>query len=237
MSHGFSERTAPSAFGAVHEYPVLADGPVTMVSLDIRFHHDGYDQAVASAKNKRGRNLDLLREARKNDPENPRWIFFMVRDGLTVLGRTQLLELCDALRDLADQNLPTDDRLDARDYYRRALCQASQALAAMGDWFTVHRYCDELDRTEATTSLDAHYFRSVSALLNGAATSDDLMKTIRLRRDDKRVSTSVLDRSGRHLDAVVVAQLAQLKSRSDADRYRDLCAPWTDLFFERSILR
>src|SRR4051794_11178051 len=61
--------------GAVHEYPVLrgaVDEPVRMVGLDIVFHHDGYDWAVVNDKNKRARNLGLLRTAREEDPDNPR---------------------------------------------------------------------------------------------------------------------------------------------------------------------
>jgi glycosyltransferase involved in cell wall biosynthesis len=235
--------TADSAIryrGAVHEYPVLpgvVDEPVGMVGLDIVFRHDGYDPAVVHAKKKRNRNLGLLRTARKRDPDHPRWLYFLVRDGLPVLDRAQILDLCAALRGLVGRDPATGDRRDARQYLRLTLYLACQGLAAMGDWSTVHRYCDELDRIDQCESPDAHYLRSVAELLNGVVTERDLLRTMRIRRADELVSTSAVDTSGRHLDALIVALLARLRSPSDADRYRELCTPWTDVFFERSRLR
>jgi glycosyltransferase involved in cell wall biosynthesis len=224
--------------GAVHEYPVGAgpvDEPVNMVGVDIVFHHDGYDPSLG--KDKRHRNLDLLRAAQKTDPDNPRWLHFLVRDGFPVLDKAEISDLCASLRKLAGRNPVTGDRLSAQYYYRRTLCLAGQGFAAMGDWATVYSYCDELDRVAHNNNPDAHYLRSVAELVNGIVTGRDLLHTMKLRRDEDLVSTSVLDVTGRHLDALLVAQLAQVKGAGAADRYHELCAPWTDTFFERSRLR
>jgi glycosyltransferase involved in cell wall biosynthesis len=223
--------------GPVHEYPVVpgpTDQPVGLVGLDIQFRHDGYDRAVATSKNKRKRNLALLRAARESDPDNPRWWYFTIRDGLPTLDRTEIVDLCATLRRLVEHNMATGDRRDAREYYRLALGAACQGLAGMGDWRTVHRYCDELDRVDGRDSPDAHYFRTVAELRHGAVTDRDLLRTIRVRRDDESVSASVVDPAGRHLDALVAALLARCRGAAQADRYLQLCAPWTDTFFERS---
>jgi hypothetical protein len=226
--------------GAVHEYPVLrgvTDEPVDLVGLDIWLHHDGYDPAVASSKNKMNRNLTLLRAARDEDPDNPRWRYFIVRDGLPTLDRAQLVDACTALRDLVERDPATGDRRDAREYYRLALCEAGQGLAVLGDWRTVQRYCDELDRIDQRDSPDAHYLRSIEQLLHGVVTGRDLVRTMKLRRDDDLVSASAIDGSGRHLDALIVALLARLRGARDAEGYRELCTPWTDVFFDHSRLR
>jgi glycosyltransferase involved in cell wall biosynthesis len=226
--------------GAVHEYPVVGrflDEPVGMVGLDIWFRHDGYDPMVANTKNKRERNLALLHTAREEDPDNPRWLYFTVRDGLPTFDRTQLVELCGKLRGLVDKDTATGDRRKAYEYYRLALCEACQGLAVIGDWHTVLRYCDELDRIDQRDSPDAHYLRSIAKLVGGMATDRDLLRTMGLRRDDEVVATSAIDGSGRHLDALIVALLAQCRSKADADRYRELCSSWTDVFFEHSHLR
>ncbi|SFB22250.1 Glycosyltransferase involved in cell wall bisynthesis [Amycolatopsis marina] len=226
--------------GAVHEYPVLRgtiDEPVDLASLDVVFHHDGYDQAVVNEKSKRSRNLRLLNAARKDEPDNPRWLYFTVRDGLSTLDHAQLIDLCTALKDLSEQSPTTGDRLSARHYYRRALCIACQGLGTMGDWSTVHRFCEELDRIDQGNSPDAHYFRSVAELFNGVVTDSGLLRTIALRREDELLSASTIDPAGRHLDALIVAILRKIKSRSDAESYRALCEPWTDAFFQSSNLR
>jgi glycosyltransferase involved in cell wall biosynthesis len=226
--------------GAVHEYPVCAgpvDEPVGLVGLDLVFHHDGYEPAVIDAKDKRHRNLRLLEAAAKADPGNPRWPYFLVRDGLPVLDRRRILQLCGTLRELAERDPGTGDRLKARHYYRRALCIACQGLAVLGDWTTVRGCAGELDRVDEGDSPDAHYFRSVADLVEGGLSGTALVRTVRLRRDEDLVSASAVDGDGRHLDALIAALLERFKSASEAERYRELCAPWTDEIFERSRLR
>ncbi|WP_163510535.1 glycosyltransferase [Fodinicola acaciae] len=222
--------------GRVHEYPV-ASGPLELVGLGIQVNHDGYHPDVLTEKDKLTRNLELLRAARQEDPDNPRWWYFTVRDGLRTYDRDQLVDLCAASRDLAKRSPVTGDRLDAVDYYRRTLFQACQAFAMMQDWNQVLRSCAELDRVHDGDSPDAHYLRMVTVLFNDAAAAADLVKTIQLRRASDNLATSVIDPTGRHLDAVIVALLARLRTEDEADQYRRLSKPWTDLFFENSHLR
>jgi glycosyltransferase involved in cell wall biosynthesis len=219
--------------GAVHEYPVLPGTaqPPDLVGLEIWFHHDGYLPEVAVAKNKMDRNLTLLRAARDEDPDNPRWLYFLVRDGLPTLSRTQLIDACTSLRVLAVRDAPTGDRRTAHQYHHLTMCEACQGLAVIGDWDTIHRYIEEL------SCPDAHYYRTMAALVTGAPDERDLLETIRLRRDEKWVSTSDLDASGRHLDALIIALLARFRGPTAAERYYELCASWTDVFFADSKMR
>jgi glycosyltransferase involved in cell wall biosynthesis len=220
--------------GLVHEYPVIAghpDQPVGLVGVDIQVNHDGYDRSIAVGKNKRQRNLALLEAARAAEPDNPRWWYFTIRDGLPTLDHSQLVEMCEAMKRLADNPIETGDRRSGREYYRLALGSACQGLVAMGDWPSVHQYCLDLP------DVDAHYFRTVTALLGDVATKRDLVTAIELRGDDDLVSESVLDSSGRHMDAVIGALLDRVHDTTKAEQYRDMCAPWTDTFFDRSQLR
>lgn len=227
--------------GQVHEYPVVegrAVRPVGLVGLDIEFRHDGYNRAVASEKRKRERNLALLEAALACDPENPRWWYYTLRDALPVLDSARIVELCSTLRRLADGGgAGTGELLSARTYYRLALTLSCQGLAALGDWTAVERHCDLLDALDSRDNPDAHYFRSVSGLLTGVVTERGLLRTIRLRGDEELVAGSVLDRDGSHLDAVIATLVARLRGPGEAARYLELCAPWTDAFFERSVPR
>ncbi|MEV6632526.1 glycosyltransferase [Actinoplanes sp. NPDC051470] len=220
--------------GQVHEYPVIAQGsptPVEVITVDIQMNHDGYSPAVVMDKNKRKRNLDLLAAARLDDPDNPRWWYFTVRDGLAVHDHSELLSLCERLKELAGRPTDTGDRRSAHDYYRLALGSACQRLSAMGDWLTVYRNCEDLP------GADAFYFRTIRELLGGMVTGAGLIEAIRRRSDEELTTESVVDPSGRHLDAVIVALLEQLNQGTKSKEYRELCAPWTDSFFEESRLR
>jgi hypothetical protein len=220
--------------GPVHEYPVITGGtdePVGVVGLDIEFYHDGYDRSVATSKNKRQRNLALLEAARADDPHNPRWWYFTIRDGLPVLDHAQLVDACAVMRSLTNEPTKTGDRRSSSEYHRLALGTACQCFAAMGDWASVHRYCDELP------SVDAHYFRTIPELLGGAVTERDLLQAIRLRGNDELVSNSVIDSTGRHLDAIIIALLEKVRGDTAAKQYQELCHPWNDVFFDHSRMR
>jgi hypothetical protein len=101
----------------------------------------------------------------------------------------------------------------------------------------VDSLCAELDGLDHGGSPDAHYFRLVAELLTGVPTGRDLLSTTRLRRAEDVVGTSAVDPSGRHLDALIAALLDRLRGPAEGTRYRALCTPWTDLFFDRSELR
>lgn len=223
--------------GPVHEYVVRPDGtPVDLVRLDIEFRHDGYRPDVARIKDKRKRNLDLLDVAMAEEPNNPRWPCFRIRDAGMEITNTQITELCATLHGLLGVDAGSGDTQSALDYFRIAVGFACKALVVMGDEDSVHRLCEALDAV-ADGDPDAHYFRSMLGFLQGVVTSQDLVRSIRIRNDDALVATSALDPSGRHLDALIGLQLERCRSGSEADRYRELCAPWTDGFFERSLLR
>ncbi|MEV4759357.1 glycosyltransferase [Micromonospora sp. NPDC049559] len=226
--------------GPVHEYPVLPgdeENPVGLVSLDIDLLHDGDDRRIAEAKGRLARNLALLEAARASDPDNPRWLFHQLRDPLPTLDGARIGELCAALGELARTRTATGDRYDARAYYRRALSLSCQRLVALGRPRAVDHHCAELDALDGGDNPDAHYFRSLLALLAGAGTAADLVRSVRLRRDDALVASSAISPTGRHLDALIVTQLATFHSDAEAARYRELCEPWDDVFFERSVLR
>jgi hypothetical protein len=220
--------------GRVHEYPVLTgepDRPVGMVGVNLEFRHDGYGRSVTISKNKRQRNLALLNAARADDPDNPRWWYFTIRDGLPVHSHARLVDMCETVRGLANGRTAAGDPRSAREYCRLALGSACQALAAMGDWPAVHRYCADLPL------VDAFYFRAMPDVLGGAVTKRDFLQAVKLRSDDDRVPESVLDSSGRHLDAMIIALLERVRGEADAERYRALCDPWSDAFFDNSRLR
>jgi glycosyl transferase family 2 len=224
--------------GPVREYLVVGEAePPGLMSLDIEFMHDGYHPNVVAAKDKRARNLALLGTARAADPDNPRWLYFTIRDGFPELATAQVVDLCTALRESMEAGVQTGDRQSPLGYYRFALGFACQGLVARGAWAEVHHFCAELDRVDQRDNPDAHYFRTMFELFHGAVTDRDLLRTIRMRSDDDLVAASGVDVAGRHLDALIGVLLAKFRGQENANRYAEMCSPWTDAFFERSTLR
>jgi glycosyltransferase involved in cell wall biosynthesis len=228
--------------GQVHEYPVVegpADAPIDLVSIDIDFLHDGYDPAVLRQKNKERRNRALLDAARESDPFNPRWLYFAVRDGLAVLDGAEIVGLCNGLARLADQETRpgSADRADSGTYYRRALVLACYGLVARREWSSVEQFCAELDRLDHGASADSAFFCSMVTILTECVTDRGLQQMIKIRKDEDRLAKSTICTRGRHLDAILAVLLEQRRGKTIADRYRELCLPWTDAFFQDSKLR
>ncbi|MBI0375954.1 glycosyltransferase [Streptomyces albiflaviniger] len=69
--------------GRVHEHPYDPDGHApARVQIDARFDHSGYLPEVVDQKGKRERYVRLDRLARAEEPDNPKWVYYEVRDGL-----------------------------------------------------------------------------------------------------------------------------------------------------------
>jgi glycosyltransferase involved in cell wall biosynthesis len=240
--------------GRVHEYPVL--GPRKnetpgLAGVDITFLHDGYSPAVVQAKEKPARNLELLAQERQEDPENPRWLFFELREGLFQWDAPTLDDLCDSLREAVDKSLreavdkslreAVDGKGGSHDrtgrYYRQGLVYACQRLAMLGEWQRLRRNCDALDAFEGSVGPDSHYYRMSLSLIEDAIGRGDLLHTIKLRRDEEWVARGGLDGTGRQTDALIAAMLTKLGEHEKAERYREASEPWSDAFFDRSVLR
>ncbi|MFB5660311.1 glycosyltransferase [Alteribacillus sp. HJP-4] len=73
-------------FGDVHEEPRKNEDPTLEsqenINIELKVEHDGYQEDILQSKKKIERNISLLQKVRKKEPENPRWIYFLVRDGM-----------------------------------------------------------------------------------------------------------------------------------------------------------
>ncbi|GIJ46230.1 hypothetical protein Val02_31160 [Virgisporangium aliadipatigenens] len=224
--------------GAVHEYPHVPGLDVVpgLLGVELGLLHDGYRPQIAKAKGKRERNTVLAARARHDEPENPRWIFFALRDGMWDMDSAAIVELCTALTG-ADRR-GRGDRHSPESYHRRALAHACTRLAQLGDWIQVFEYCRRLDRMSPPASPDTVYFRGLHELFHGAgATPAALLAATRARKDADTVARSGLDPQGRHLDALIGAYLHELKGRDAANAYLSMCHEWTDPFFDGSRRR
>lgn len=225
--------------GEVHEYPyVPADSGAVpgLIGVDLVLWHDGYAAEVVTEKQKIHRNLALLETAREREPDNPRWLFFHLRDALPVLHPTGVMTLIDAF-DSAKRRYPGDR--NTPEFYRAlAISRACGRLAQLGEWRRALVLCLDLDALTPGEHPDAAYFRGLHELIHVQQPArEKLVTLVRLRKDTASVALSGLDKQGRPLDALIAAYLLRLKGREAANAYLELCEPWTDEFFDRSTLR
>ncbi|HIC7892471.1 TPA: glycosyltransferase family 2 protein [Citrobacter freundii] len=75
----FRIRNSLSYKGRVHEYLNEGSGCSVRFLHDIKINHTGYDLETYSIKNKKERNLKLVRMQISEDAENLRWYYFLLR--------------------------------------------------------------------------------------------------------------------------------------------------------------
>ncbi|MFG2408593.1 glycosyltransferase [Streptomyces brevispora] len=75
--------TAHRFRGRVHEHPYDDAGYApARVEIDCRFTHSGYRPEVMEQRGKREEYGRLLAMCRKEEPDNPKWVYYLVRDTL-----------------------------------------------------------------------------------------------------------------------------------------------------------
>ncbi|MBZ6293802.1 glycosyltransferase [Streptomyces olivaceus] len=69
--------------GRVHEHPYTPSGlaPARIV-VDVRFDHSGYLPEVMEERGKRDLYVRLARLSQAEEPDNPKWVYYEIRDGL-----------------------------------------------------------------------------------------------------------------------------------------------------------
>ena len=92
-----NKKTDALFYGKVHE-EIRKDKQkfgrdIHTISFDnIILYHDGYKKEIIKNKNKVERNIYLLKEMLKEEPEHPRWLYFYCRDGAQTISEKKKIE-------------------------------------------------------------------------------------------------------------------------------------------------
>lgn len=66
--------------GKIHEQLSVSNNGYISTSILVRLLHDGYERDIIKSKNKLERNINLLKEMVKQEPDNPGWRMFLGRE-------------------------------------------------------------------------------------------------------------------------------------------------------------
>ena len=67
-------------FGDIHEELRNSKFSIEKKEIDITFFHDGYQKDIIDEKEKGKRNLRLSKNMVNKEPENPRWLYYYIKD-------------------------------------------------------------------------------------------------------------------------------------------------------------
>lgn len=86
-------------YGQVHEMLRLQEDSydsLPYIGLDLKFDHTGYETEIYISKDKRNRNIRLLRKCIETEPNHPLWRCYLARDGSRQLPSQELIYLCES---------------------------------------------------------------------------------------------------------------------------------------------
>jgi hypothetical protein len=215
----------------VHERLVKKGIPPRLRQTKILLHHDG--NLPQHALPKALRNDELIRLELEVNRDSARWLHQDVMNGSRF---KPLPLLVDQVRRLVEHaRLDEDDPLDLDVYRRLALVAVCTRCLCDGDAARAALLTDMLAKVEGPHGHDHRYFAWVATLLSGDLPDvDDILE---FREEHPEFPGSYLSTQGAHVDAVILSCLRRLDVPDLEEEYRTACTPWTDAFFDDSVLR
>lgn len=213
-------------YGKVHEeLRKYHNGKVVRpfkISLDLPIKHDGYIEEVFSVKEKMTRNLCLVEQMIEEEPENPRWAYFYLRDGKEVVPLDVYKEYINRYL-LVDINKP----IGLKNLKNHSYTYAMLTLYAIKEFL-----CGEATEAKQLIALmecirpgnsDSMYLSIYLEICSIKKRENQLLRElIAYRKENENSQYGMLHSEGKHLDLLIGYLLFQTGHIQKAMAYFDL---------------
>lgn len=194
-------------YGAVHEELRKYEGErfskPFQVCLDLPIKHDGYTDNVMARKDKVHRNLRLIEQMMKAEPDNPRWVYFYLRDGQDVISLETYKKYMDQYL-LLDSGKPMEiDNLKEHKFTYALLSLYAVKEFQCGEMEEMRKLTALMDNMNPENS-DGVYLNAYSELLMMQTRKSELLKEIlAYRKENLDSQYGALHSEGKHLDVLI----------------------------------
>lgn len=208
----FFKKSNIQFFGLVHEDPrkeiKLQGQDVYYIAVDIKINHDGYTDQTIKEKSKISRNFSLLQKMIKIEPENPRWKFFLVREGFNILKPSDIERLIkEALLLKTEEDIITFDKLNIHEYTFALINVLTDLKLRQGEFNEVNRLSDLLNKLIPCNS-NSVYFSMMSKISKYKLEMSTMLKdTIEYREKHFDIQPGMLHSHGYHIDYIIAILL------------------------------
>ena len=198
-------------FGVVHEEIRCCGSPIGSINAfntDIRLKHYGYTKETL--KSKATRNVVLLKKMLIADPKNPRWIYFLGRDGMKICDEDFLIQrtLKAVLLRNSEYQLGLIENLIKLYFKKEDMDNAKKWIISLHDEFP--------------NCMDYEYFDVLYYIQRCCMKRERLItELVNFRRSilDGDNKYSLLNSKGLHLDSEIAYLLFQNGKYNDADKF------------------
>ena len=221
-------------FGKIHEEPrkdIDKSGKdLVYISLKININHDGYLNDVMKSKDKIKRNITLLKDMLSIEPHNPRWAYFLVRDGFEIMN-LQDIENIIYNSVLIDINYKIDKiNLKYHEFTFAFLDILAKIKLITKEFSQLDNILIILNEMIPNNSNSFYYSIMSNFIQIKDKTQDLLNKTIKYREDNYYIQPGMIHSNGYHIDFLIGMLLFETAKYKSSFKYFDFLEDkYTDL--------
>lgn len=209
----FLRESGINFFGKVHEElrkSIYDRGnDLINISMDILIKHDGYTLDIIKDKKKIKRNIDLLEEMLLIEPDNPRWAYFLVRDGIDVLEINRVENIIYDYVLLDIKNEMNIKNLKYHDFTFAFLNILATIKLSNKDFYALDKIIDILDHLSPQNS-NSFYYSTISKFIRLKDAMQLLLnETIDYRSNHMDIQYGMLHSNGYHIDFLIALLLLE----------------------------
>lgn len=205
--------------GAIHEYLVNSQGDYNLQSMsaNIELGHDGYHEQTMNEKDKINRNLNLLKKMMKEEPDNPKWYYFLARDGFDVLNPEEIEKYIQKALTLYSKGNFNEDQ----DFTDSLMDMAMTLKFKQGDFQKLYEYATKVSERDPDNS-NAKFYMNLCKLYDLKSQIRGLLKdTIDYREQNSHPQYGMLHSEGYHIDLLIGILLFESDMYDQAKVYFD----------------
>lgn len=192
-----------SYYGAIHEEVRLKYGKEVFLNIEIIMYHDGYKTTVLDAKNKKERNLIILNNMLKEEPDNVRWKYFYIKDGFDVLKISEIKEMAKKCLLINKEKELVYDNINKNKYTVLILQLLCRAYIEEKKYKKAKQCCYIMEKIIPENS-DSMYFIVLCDYLETKSHENELLyKVLNYRKNHFSSQNNMFSTEGFHIDLLI----------------------------------
>lgn len=217
-------------YGKIHEYiisDVDKDNFITN-QLDITFIHYGYMKNIIESKNKNLRNVQILKEMLRIEPNNFRWLYYYTREGMGMIPDEELIK---CIKEKIDISYILHNQINLLDDYKIDILfnlfllylknNNYNECLKMIPFFEEH-YGENYDIAYYKIYLNfLIYKKNIKSLLN---------ETLKYRRNHFEKNNSYINNEGYHIDLMIAILLFEIGDFKKSKKYFEFLKDKIDIY-------
>lgn len=208
-------------YGKIHEEPRRKNEKLQYLSLNIAFQHDGYSIEILNAKKKLERNYRLLKEMILIEKDNPRWIYFLIRDGGIYIEEKEMEQMAFKVLLNKLENGMVIENLRRHEYTFPILDILARRYLQSKNLSKLNNIIQIIDKIYPENTNTIYYIVMSKIIEMKNEVNRLLLKVIDYRKRNYDVQPGMLHSKGYHIDFLIAILLFENANYKEAFKYFD----------------